>query len=329
VTTNVRAETRRAIALPDVPAAVPLLAAAAAFALLFARPAASLAREWWVNPEAGHGLLLAPLAFWFAYKEGIRADAAPNRGLGLAMLLMAVFARYVSDLAAELFVMRSSMVLAAMALVVWYFGLRQLRHWWLPFTLFILSIPLPELVISAIALPLQFTASKIGAGLLDSRGIPVLLAGNVIRIPGHELFVAEACSGLRSLTALLSLSVLLGAITLNSPLSRILLVFIAIPVAIVLNGIRVFLTGFLVFFVDPKMGEGFMHITEGWMIFVVAFALLGVVAWGMMAIERRISGTPAPARAKRVEEPVEEEMEDEEYYDETDAEPEATEVRNG
>jgi exosortase/archaeosortase family protein len=142
--------------------------------------------------------------------------------------------------------------------------------------------------------------------------------------------VAEACSGLRSLTALLSLSVLLGAITLNSPLSRILLVFIAIPVAIVLNGIRVFLTGFLVAFVDPKMGEGFMHITEGWMIFVVAFALLGVAAWGLMAVERRISGTPAPARAKREEAAEEvEEPEDGEYYDEyQDDETEETEVRN-
>jgi exosortase len=326
----VRAETRRAIALPDVPAAVPLLAAAAAFAILFARPAMSLGREWWVNPEAGHGLLLAPLAFWFAYKEGIRADATPNRGLGLAVLLMAVLARYVSDLAAELFIMRSSMVLAAAGLVIWYFGFRQLRAWWLPFTLFTLSIPLPELVISSIALPLQFTASKIGASLLAWRDIPVLLTGNVIRIPGHELFVAEACSGLRSLTALLSLSVLLGAITLNSPLSRILLVFIAIPVAIVLNGIRVFLTGFLVAFVDPKMGEGFMHITEGWMIFVVAFALLGVAAWGLMAVERRISGTPAPARAKREEAAEEvEEPEDGEYYDEyQDDETEENEVRN-
>jgi hypothetical protein len=72
-----------------------------------------------------------------------------------------------------------------------------------------------------------------------------------------------------------------------------------------------------------------MHITEGWMIFVVAFALLGLVAWGMMAIERRISGTPAPSRAKQVEEPVEEELE-EEYYEDVDAElDEETEVRNG
>ena len=107
--------------------------------------------------------------------------------------------------------------------------------------------------------------------------------------------MAEACSGLRSLTALLSLGVLLGAITLKHALSRVLLLAIAIPVAIMLNGVRVFLTGFLVYFVDPKLGEGFMHITEGWLIFLVAFMILGGVAWLLLAAERKVLPGAHPA----------------------------------
>ena len=267
------------------------------FALLFARPLSLLVKDWWNNPDAGHGLLLAPLGLWFAWKSGVAPDARPNRPLGLALLVAAVFFRYMADLAAELFTMRGSMVMAAAALVVWHFGFRQVLRWWLPFALWSLSIPLPEVILNRIALPLQFTASKIGASLLAWREIPVLLTGNVIRIPNHELFVAEACSGLRSLTALLSLGVLLGAITLTNPISRVLLLASAIPVAIVLNGIRVFLTGFLVYFVDPKLGEGFMHITEGWLIFLVAFMLLGAFAWvfrrGELLVMRGFRG-PAP-----------------------------------
>ena len=53
----------------------------------------------------------------------------------------------------------------------------------------------------------------------------------------------------------------------------------------VLNGIRVFLTGFLVYYVDPSLGEGFMHLTEGWIIFVVAFAILGGFAWLLVQAE--------------------------------------------
>jgi exosortase/archaeosortase family protein len=66
----------------------------------------------------------------------------------------------------------------------------------------------------------------------------------------------------------------------------------AIPVAILLNGIRVFLSGFLVYFVDPRLGDGFMHLTEGWLIFVVAFAILGGIAWVVSRIEQ-IGRVPA------------------------------------
>ena len=280
---------------------LPVLVTALLFAVLYARPFMLLLNDWWNNPEAGHGLLLAPLAVYFAWKSGIAPEAKPNRAVGFMLILGGVFFRYVSDLAAELFTMRGSMVMAAAGIVVWHYGFRQLVRWWLPFTLLSLSIPLPEIVLNRIALPLQFTASKIGAGLLAWRQIPVLLTGNVIRIPGHELFVAEACSGLRSLTALLSLGVLLGAITLRSPVSRVLLFASAIPVAIMLNGFRVFLTGFLVFFVDPKLGEGFMHITEGWLIFLIAFTILGGVAWAFGWVERRLRGEhkkPAPVAAE-------------------------------
>jgi exosortase len=183
--------------------------------------------------------------------------------------------------------MRWSMVLALIAIVVFFIGIRQALHWWLPFLLFGLSIPLPELVTQTIALPLQFQASRMGASLLEARQIPVLLTGNVIRLPGHELFVTEACSGLRSLTALLSTGVLFAALTFKKPLTRVALVLIAIPIAVVINGIRVFLTGFLVFYVSPKVGTGFMHATEGWLLFLVSLGLMALTAWGLSLIERR------------------------------------------
>jgi exosortase len=107
----------------------------------------------------------------------------------------------------------------------------------------------------------------------------------VIRLPGHDLFVTEACSGLRSLTALLSLGVLLGGLLLKSPAARIAIVALSIPVAVAINGVRVFVTGFLVVFVDPKLAEGFSHLTEGWLLFLVAFAILGAITWGAMAVE--------------------------------------------
>lgn len=267
---------------------IPAAVTALLFAVLFAQPFTTLVTDWWMLPEAGHGLLLGPVAIWLAWRSGIRKGAEPNRALGLSMLLLAVIIRCAAGLAAELFTMRASMILALGGLTVYHFGFRQLIHWWLPFALACLSIPLPELVTQALALPLQFRASKMGAALLHMRNVPVLLTGNVIRLPGHELFVTEACSGLRSLTALLSVSVLMGAMLLETLAGRVLLLAFAIPIAIVVNGIRVFMTGFLVYFVSPELGTGFMHMTEGWLLFLVSLASLALFTWIVSMIERRV-----------------------------------------
>ena len=258
---------------------LPVALTAVAFVVLYSEPLRLLFRDWWENPEAGHGLLLAPVSIWLAFRSGIRKDAEPNHALGIVVLVLAVLLRYVSGLAAEMFTMRGSIILALAGLTIYNYGFRQVIHWWLSFILGALSIPLPELFTSGMALPLQFRASKMGAGLLEWRGIPVRLQGNVIRIPGNELFVTEACSGLRSLTALMSLAVLLGGLVLRTPVSRLALVALAVPIAVVINGIRVFLTGFLVYFVSPEFGKGFMHATEGWLLFLVSLMCMGVVAW--------------------------------------------------
>lgn len=266
---------------------VPFLLAGVAYLVLFADPIRLLAADWWNDPEAGHGLLLAPLSIWLAWKSGIRPDPKPQVALGAAMLVMAILARYLGGLAAEVFSMRAAALLAAMGFVVFRFGVGQLIRWWLPVMLLALSIPLPSIIISTLALPLQLQASKMGAALLEMRHVPVALSGNLILLPNQRLFVTEACSGLRSLTALLALAVLAGGLWLKYPVARLLLVLLAIPVAILINAVRVFLTGFLVYFVSPEMGEGFMHTTEGWLMFVVAFAILGALAWVASVAEAR------------------------------------------
>ncbi len=126
-----------------------------------------------------------------------------------------------------------------------------------------------------------------GAAMLEARHVPVQLAGNIIHLPGRSLFVTEACSGLRSLTALIALGLLIGGLFLTSPWGRFALLLTAVPVAMALNGLRVFLTGFLVYFVSPDLGDGFMHYTEGWAFFVVAFLALGGVALLVSRLEKR------------------------------------------
>jgi exosortase len=271
----------------------PAIAAGLAFAVLFAGPFLDLASDWWSDPDAAHGLLLAPLAIALAWKSGVDRVARPQLLLGCALLAVAVIIRYIAGLATEIFSMRLSMIMAAGGLIVCAFGIRQVTRWWLPGTLLVLSLPLPELVLNSVALPLQLQASAMGASLLSSRHIPVVLAGNVIHLPGQTLFVTEACSGLRSLSALIALGVLMGGLWLQRPWLRVFVVLVSVPVAILMNGLRVFLTGYLVHFGSPNLGAGFMHWSEGWVLFVAAFAVIGAMTWLLNQSEQFIAARAA------------------------------------
>ena len=53
-----------------------------------------------------------------------------------------------------------------------------------------------------------------------------------------------------------------------------------------MNGVRVFVTGFAVYFISPAAGDGMLHATEGWLMFIAAFLALCVVALIMRRAER-------------------------------------------
>jgi exosortase len=264
---------------------VPLAVAISAFLVLFADPLRTLWRDWWNNPDAGHGLLLVPVALWLAWRGGLVARR-PQPVAGALVLTGAILLRWASGLAAELFTMRFAGWLALIGLLLFVAGWRQVRHWWLPLTLLLLAIPLPGVLTNAMAIPLQFRASELGTALIEWRDIPVRTTGNVILIPGQRLFVAEACSGLRSLTALLSLGVMVGGIYLQSWTGRGLLLALTIPIAVAVNSVRIFLTAFLMYFVDPALGQGFMHTSEGWALFVGALGLVALAALLIRQVER-------------------------------------------
>jgi exosortase len=260
------------------------------FLACFAPVIAGLIKAWLTLPDAAHGILIAPVAVWLAWRAGPIDNPQPARWLGGTIVLVAVLANLLGRVAGVETIPRAAFLLGLAGMVLWFAGWRQILAWWLPFVLMALTIPLPESIIASMTLPLQEVAAKMGSSMLSWRHIPVLLSGNVIRLPGHTLFVSEACSGLRSLTALLSMAILVGALFLKYPISRILMVALAVGLAIFVNGIRIFMTGFLVFFVDPKLGEGFMHITEGYLLFLVSLSVLALLTWLFLKAERRFGG---------------------------------------
>lgn len=264
--------------------------AGVAFLLLFGDTLAKLFRDWANSGEYGHGFLLLPIAAILAWQRR-QAEAKPSRWLGSLQLIGAVGLFLLGTVAAEFFTRRLAVLMALAGLTVFYMGMRQLRAWWLPFFLLLFTIPLPEVLLNSLTLPLQLLASKVAVAMLDFRHVPVDLAGNIIVLPGQQLFVAEACSGLRSLSALLGLTLLIGGTSLAHPATRTALLALAVPAALVANAFRVFATGFAAYYMGPRATESTLHTFAGAAVFLFALGLVGLATVGLRRIERRRSVT--------------------------------------
>jgi exosortase len=166
-----------------------------------------------------------------------------------------------------------------------------------PIAFLLLMVPLPAVVFNQLAFPLQLLASSAGEGVLAASGIPVLREGNILVLPTTTLEVVEACSGIRSLVSLLTLAIILGKMTEPRVWARVVLAVLALPVAIAANAARVAGTGLTAEWVSPQAAEGFFHEFSGWVMFVVAFALL-LAAQRLLASRPRFPITPARARVE-------------------------------
>jgi exosortase len=174
-------------------------------------------------------------------------------------------------------------------------GWPALRVLAFPLAFLVLMIPIPAILFNQVAFPLQLVASQAGAAVLAALSIPVLREGNVIVLAHTSLEVAEACSGIRSLISLLTLGVLYGYFTDRRPAVRVAIALSTVPIAIVANAGRVAGTGIAAHYYGPEAAQGFFHTFSGWLVFVVALALLFLLT---RALIRMVPPPGEPALAR-------------------------------
>jgi len=262
-------------------------AALVAAASIYAPVVSGLGRQWYEDPNAAYGALVA-IAAAFAIRQRwfrVRTLTAAGSWCGLVAVAGAAALYGVGSLAADVFVLRVSLIAFAAAVLWFVCGSAHLRLLAVPLVLFLVSIPLPSAVVTELTMPLQLAASQCAAGLLDIAGVDVVRNGNVLTLNYITLEVAEACSGMRSAVTLLALVAVYWGIG-GAPVRRVLMLAAAtVPVAIAGNGLRVAFTAVLA----GRMGEdavrGVVHDATGFVAFVVmCLALAGVQALAMRRV---------------------------------------------
>ncbi len=232
--------------------------------------------HWKVDDDYSHGFLVVPLALYFAWPAipALKRTPIVPSWWGIPPLILGSITLMIGRLGSELMNMRVSFVLTLIGFVILLFGKEIFRKLAFPLCFLFLMIPLPASLLNIVAFPLQLFAAEIAVKALHYLNIPVLLEGNIIHLPETTLFVAEACSGLRSVMSLITLGIIFAMFFRKNFAERIIIVASTIPIAVLVNAFRVALTAVLTYRFGEAAAGGVVHEFQGLITFSLAFALL-------------------------------------------------------
>jgi exosortase len=243
----------------------------------------NLVGAWASSDDYSHGFLIIPLCAYIAWlkRSALNTIGSAGTPVGLMCVVAALLLNVVGRFG-EIATLSSLSIIVAMAGVVLYlWGWAFLRAVSFPLFLMLFMIPVPAQIYSAMTIPLQLFVSKVSAAIVGFMGIPVFLQGNVIFLPDRTLEVVQACSGLRSIMALLTLAVVFGYFTLRSNVLRIVLLAGALPTALLVNIIRVMLLVLAEYLFRVDLSKGVPHTLTGLAVFASALLMIALLKRGL------------------------------------------------
>ena len=235
-----------------------------------------LANRWWRQEEYSHGFLIPVVSAWLLWtrRDALQASMGRPSWAGPVIILIAILMHVVGEYSSIFIFSQFGFIFVLVGLVLAAGGYSLLKVTFIPIAFLIFAIPLPYFIESSLTLQLQLISSQLGVEVIRLFQMPVYLEGNVIDLGNYKLQVVEACSGLRYLYPLLSLS-FLAAYLFQAPFWQRALVFLSgIPITIAMNGFRIGMVGVTVDSWGPQMADSVLHFFEGWIIFIACAALL-------------------------------------------------------
>ena len=245
---------------------------------------------WWDKDEYSYGFFIVPISLYIAWtkRHSLTIDQASPTILEIVLLVSSLLIYIFSKLAGILTLQSISMLFFIYAGIYFLFGACAYRKLLFPIFFLFFMIPVPAQIYSVITIPLQLFVSNASVELAKFMDIPVLREGNVIHLPGYALEVVQACSGLRSMTSLILLSVLFAYFRLNTKLLRGILFFAAVPIAVFVNIIRVLMMILAFHFYNYDLTAGMIHTVFGVLIFMFALLLLFFSGKGLSTWDKSV-----------------------------------------
>jgi exosortase len=278
-----------------------LVAAAATVAALlwsYWTTLGEMAHRWARDPQYSHGYLVPGfcLVLLWLRREHLARGPVGVSWLGVPLLAFGLAVRLVGAFYYFVWLDAISILPVVAGLFLLLGGWTALRWSW-PAVLFLgFMVPLPHRVSVSCAEPLQRFATSTSTYLLQTLGFPAIAEGNVILLDNVELGIVEACSGLRMLVIFFALSTGFVLLVRRPLWEKLFIAASALPIALVVNVIRITVTGILYQVGSSETAHAVFHDLAGWLMMPMALGLLAVELWLLksLLLDPEPEAGPAP-----------------------------------
>ena len=249
-----------------------------AILLVFARDAVGMAAIWWNVSTYTHCLFIIPLVGWLIWQRRDEVMAlVPSRYTpGLGLVFSGAILWMVGQVAGVALFRHAALILMIQSSVLTLLGWQVTRGLLFPLFYLIFLIPFGDELIPM----LQTITARLCMIFLGWAGIPAHIEGVFISIPTGAFEVAEACSGVKFLVAMMAYAALAANVCFKSWPRRVAFLLMALVVPILANGFRAYATIHISYVTGNNgFAESFDHIVFGWVFFGVILLLVMAIGW--------------------------------------------------
>jgi exosortase C (VPDSG-CTERM-specific) len=214
-----------------------------------------------------------------------------------AAILLLIF-RFTQELSLEdgLAYTTLAFVLLFISVCLACLGLSTVRAILFPLGFLVFMVPLPTAAVDWIEVVLQAHSASAASLFFNLGGTTYFRHETYFELPGIKLIIARECSGIHSTLGLFITSLLAGHFFLSSPWKRAVLALVVYPIAILRNGLRVFVIGELCVRYGPHMIDSYIHRQGGPIFFTISLIPFFLILWLLVRFQNRRRQTATSTR---------------------------------